>query len=110
MSVLHNPLRFGSAAAALLAALVASSAAWAAEQGTTVVKYDVTSEAAYLEMWANIYGPLELAAGGTRTVGKSGTTVSAVPFSVGADFSVFDHLKYIGVSTQSFDVPLNGSL
>jgi hypothetical protein len=110
MSVLHHPSRFVAPAAALLAALVASSAAWAAEQGVTVVKYDATNEAEYLQMWANIYGPLELAAGGTRTVGKSGTTVSAVPFSVGADFSVFDHLKYIGVSTQSFDVPINGSL
>ena len=56
-------------------------------------------------MWSNIYGPLELAAGGTRTVTKAGTTVSAVPFHVGADYSVFDHLKYIGVSNQSFAVP-----
>ena len=36
--------------------------------------------------------------------------MSAVPFHVGADFSVFDHLKYIAVSTQSFPVPEYGSL
>lgn len=61
-------------------------------------------------MWANIYGPLELAAGGTLDVGKRGVTVAAVPFHVGADFSVFDHLKYIAVSTESFAVPEVGSL
>ena len=36
--------------------------------------------------------------------------VRAVPFSVGADFSVFDHLKYIAISTQEFTVPDEGSL
>jgi hypothetical protein len=61
-------------------------------------------------MWSNIYGPLELGAGGNRVVTKWGTTVTAVPFHVGADYSVYDHLKYIGVSTQSFPVPTKGSL
>ena len=78
--------------------------------GTTTVKYDAVSDAQYQQMWSNIYGPLELAVGGTRTVSKDGATVSAVPFRVGADFSVFDHLKYIGISNQSFDVPESGSL
>ncbi len=61
-------------------------------------------------MWVNSFGPGELAAGGTRTVTKQGVTVDAVPFHVGADFSVFDHLKYIAISTQSFNVPESGSL
>ncbi|MBK8250244.1 MAG: hypothetical protein IPK85_23055 [Gemmatimonadetes bacterium] len=75
------------------------------------ISYDAKSEAEYLQKWANIYGPLELAAGGTRTVASNGTVnVRAVPFHVGADFSVFDHLKYIAVSTQEFAVPAVGSL
>ena len=78
--------------------------------GTQKVKYDATTDAEYAAMWSNIYGPLELDAGGTRTVSKHGTTVSAEPFHVGADFSVFDHLKYIGVSNESFAVPDSGSL
>ncbi len=61
-------------------------------------------------MWANTFGPLELAAGGTRTVTKHGVTVNAVPFHVGSDFSVFDHLKYIAISTETFDVTETGSL
>jgi hypothetical protein len=36
--------------------------------------------------------------------------ISAAPFRTGADFSVFDHLKYIAISNQSFEVPDSGSL
>jgi hypothetical protein len=36
--------------------------------------------------------------------------LGAAPFTVGADFSVFDHLKYIGTSNRSFPVPASGSL
>lgn len=97
--------------AVLMAALgIDSGPAGATPPGTDNVKYDAATDAEYQAMWANIYGPLELGYGGTRTVSKHGTTVSAVPFHVGADFSVFDHLKYIGVSTQSFSVPESGSL
>lgn len=95
---------------ALVWAFSVSSAFGATPPGAKVEKYDAATDSEYQAMWANIYGPLELAAGGTRYVGKEGTTVSAVPFHVGADFSVFDHLKYIGVSTKSFTVPTNGSL
>jgi len=77
----------------------------------TVTHYDAKSMAQYGQMWANIYGPLELAAGGTLSVSPSqGETETAVPFHVGADYSVFDHLKYMAVSTQSFAVPARGSL
>ena len=93
-----------------LVAVGSGDHAGAKAPGTTTVKYDAVSDTQYQQMWCNIYGPLELAAGGTRTVNKAGTTVSAVPFHVGADFSVFDHLKYIGISNQSFDVPESGSL
>ena len=76
-----------------------------------VIDYGSKTLAEYTQKWANIYGPLELGAGGTRSVANNGAfTVSAVPFHVGADYSVFDHLKYIAVSTQSFPVPVNGSL
>lgn len=76
----------------------------------SVIKYDADTEIEYMQKWGNIYGPLELIAGGTREVTKDGTTVTAVPFHIGADYSVFDHLKYIAVSNQSFAVPEHGSL
>ena len=95
---------------ALLAGFVVATPAIAAPSRTQTVKYDAANQTEYQQLWANIYGPLELAAGGTLSVGKHGTTVSAVPFHVGADYSVFDHLKYIAVSTHSFDVPKTGSL
>jgi len=44
----------------------------------TSIKYDAKNEAEYLSMWANIYGPLELAAGGTRSIQRNGEiTVAA---------------------------------
>jgi hypothetical protein len=36
--------------------------------------------------------------------------VRAVPFLTGADYSVYDHLKYMEVSTTSFPVPSKGSV
>ena len=95
---------------AFLAQAFDARSAGATPPGTTNVKYDAADAAEYAQMWSNIYGPLELDAGGTLSVDKHGTTVSAVPFHVGADFSVFDHLKYIAVSNESFDVPETGSL
>jgi hypothetical protein len=78
---------------------------------TTVTRYDSRDLAEYQQKWSNAYGPLELAAGGTLAIAPGGgVTVSAEPFHVGADFSVYDHLKYIAVSNQSFAVPANGSL
>ena len=75
------------------------------------IDYDSRDLTEYTQKWANIYGPLSLAVNGTRRVAANGDfIVSAVPFMVGADFSVFDHLKYIAVSTQSFPVPASGSL
>jgi len=91
-------------------ALGAATSASAKPGSTTHVDYDADTAAEYGAMWSNIYGPLELDAGGTLQVAKKGVTVAAVPFHVGADASVFDHLKYIAVSNQSFAVPEVGSL
>ncbi len=103
-------LRHGLITACSIAAVVCSGAASAQGLTNSVVKYDAKDQTEYFQKWANIYGPLELAAGGTLNVSNQGVKVSAVPFHVGADFSVFDHLKYIAVSTQSFQVPESGSL
>ncbi|MFQ3220460.1 MAG: hypothetical protein ACI96W_002830 [Paraglaciecola sp.] len=84
--------------------------AFAASNGNYVLKYDAQDITEYQQKWANIYGPLELAAGGSLSVSKYDIIVTAVPFHVGADFSVFDHLKYIAVSTETFSVPESGSL
>lgn len=85
-----------------------TATAQAVEQ--SVVNYTASTIDEYRQKWANIYGPLELAAGGTLAVTGGDITVTAVPFRVGADFSVFDHLKYIAISTQPFAVPRTGSL
>ena len=99
--------------AVTLAALVVANSNTAGagdDKRVSVVKYDASTETEYKSMWGNIYGELELSAGGTRAVSRQGVTVSAVPFHIGADYSVYDHLKYIAVSTQSFTVPEKGSL
>jgi hypothetical protein len=80
---------------------------------TRTINYDSKNLDEYLTKWANIYGDLEVepGVGGTRSQAPNGEfTVRAVPFHVGADFSVFDHLKYIAISTQEFQVPEEGSL
>ena len=64
----------------------------------------------YASKWFNPYGPGEMAFNDTRSFKGNKFTVSAVPFTVGYDFSVFDHLKYIAVSTNSFPVPARGYL
>lgn len=85
----------------------------------TSVEYDSFSKPGgaytivdYSMKWANIFGPGEMAStgGDTRSFAGGKFSVSAVPFTVGFDFSVFDHLKYIAVSTQSFAMPARGSI
>lgn len=83
----------------------------ASAAATTVVHYKSTSLDQYHQKWSNKYGPGELAAGGTLAVSRSGAvTVDAHRFNTVYDYSVFDHLKYIGVSSDSFGVPPSGSL
>src|SRR4051812_15291208 len=90
-------------------------AAPASGQRTTVEVYDSFDKAGYSladyqQKWSNPYGPGEMAPGDTRSFGKGSFKVSAVPFRTGADFSVFDHLKYIAISTRTFPVPASGSV
>ena len=74
------------------------------KDGYTIVDYSMK--------WANPFGLGEMAStgGDTRSFKGNKFSVSAVPFTVGFDFSVYDHLKYIATSTQSFAVPARGSL
>lgn len=72
--------------------------------GYTIVDYSMK--------WANPFGLGEMASvgGDTRSFKGNQFSLSAVPFRTGLDYSVFDHLKYAAFSTQSFAVPLRGSL
>ena len=74
------------------------------------IDYNSSDRADYEKKWVNLYGPLSLDAGGTLEVSDRRFTVGASPFRVGADYSVYDHLKYIGISTQAFTLPDHGSL
>lgn len=100
------------AAAGAIAAAGISGPAAAGPRATTILTYDVGDETAYDELWIRPYGDLQIEAGngGTLEVGKTGVTVDATPFTIGADFSVFDHLKYLAISTEEFEVPEVGSL
>ncbi len=77
----------------------------------TITRYNAQNLTQYYQLWSNIYGPLELGAGGSLRVSPAtGETETAAPFHMWADYSVYDHLKYMAVSTRSFDVPATGSL
>jgi len=83
-----------------------------AKPSVTVEHYDgssggVQTESDYLSKWADDgFGPLPA----ERTFTSAGVTVSSVPFVSSADFSVFDHLKYIATSRKVWPVPAEGSL
>jgi hypothetical protein len=64
----------------------------------------------YYAKWSNPYGPGEMGINETRSFAGGNFFVSAVPFQTGYDYSVYDHLKYIGISNQSFPVPQKGSI
>ena len=89
-----------------------------ADGDRTVIVYDNFSKPGgytlgdYFGRWANIFGPGEMASAGgdTRTFAGGKFSIAAVPFTVGFDNSVFDHLKYIAVSTQGFAAPTRGSI
>ena len=100
-------------AVAASACAIAAGGAAAQPQGTVV--YDDFGSgsytlADYAAKWSNIYGPLDAAAGATLSFADGSFALDDVPFRSGADFSVFDHLKYIAISNQAFDVPQLGSL
>lgn len=103
------------AACAALTAALATAPAQAATSSTVVYDdfgapgYGASDYAAH---WTQSFGPLSLApgAGGTQSFSGGHETVTANPFTVGADSGVFDHLKYFGVSNQAFPVPRKGSV
>jgi hypothetical protein len=95
----------GLTAPAIISGALAAKSPVVTSQG-----YDSADLAEYLDKWDNPYGPGELALDGERTVSDGSVRVRAVPFQTAADLSVFDHLKYIAISSSSFDVPENGAL
>jgi hypothetical protein len=93
------------------------TSAWAgAGQRTSSIVYDSFSKpggytlADYAAKWTNPYGLGEMVLGDTRTFAGNRFAISAAPFRTAFDFSVYDHLKYIAVSTQAFPVPASGAI
>ncbi len=78
----------------------------------TVIEYDSFggpggyTVADYEERWGNPFGPGE----GERTFDGDTFVVDATPYTTAADFGVFDHIKYLRISNQSFSVPEHGSV
>ena len=68
------------------------------------------SLADYSAKWANPFGLGEMAVNDTRDFSTGKFSIKAPVFQTGYDYSVYDHLKYIGVSTQTFAVPTSGKL
>jgi hypothetical protein len=64
----------------------------------------------YAAKWSNPYGLGEMAVNDTRNFTGGSFNISAAPFQTAYDFGVYDHLKYLAVSNQSFDVPGGGGL
>jgi len=98
-------------AVAALALTIGVATSFAASTKTTFLMYDDFSATA--GKWAMPFGPGETAVGDANhymAVENGAEHMRAVPFTQSADFSVFDHLKIIQTSTQSFDVPANGSV
>ena len=97
-----------------------STPATAASPATTVVRYDTFSSDAlggytladYEARWSNPYGLLDMAVspGDTRRFDNRSFFIDDAPFRTANDFSVYDHLKYIAISNESFPVPALGSL
>jgi hypothetical protein len=86
-----------------------------AGRSVTRIVYDDFGRAAYgmddyLAKWNNGFGPGEMAVEDTRSFDGSSFSVSALPFRTAADFSVFDHIKYLALSNTSFAVPEKGSI
>jgi len=102
----------GVAAVAALAVGVGTSLAGGSKP-TTVVYDDFSSAAASSTKWAEPYGPGEAAQADNKhflRVSNNTEEMKAIPFRTGADFSVYDHLKLMETSTQSFAVPTTGSI
>lgn len=113
-------MRFTFIASLLLACAVAAVAAGSVGAGPgakTTIVYDTFERDGgtytlvdYAAKWSNPFGLGEMAVTDTRNFSGGTFNLSATPFRVGVDLSVFDHLKYIAISNQSFPVPANGSV
>jgi len=116
----------GAWVAAAFAVLGIVGAATAASPNETTVVYDDFQAAGgytlsnYAAKWSNPYGLGDMgttcpdgftpAKGDTRSFAGGTFYIDDAPFTCSLDFSVFDHLKYIAVSNQTFAVPQKGSL
>ena len=120
-----NPARHRTTAVLLLAAAMPLALVFSANptaatppgtRHTVVEVYDDFQTpggytlADYQQKWTNPYGLGEMTIADTRNFQGNAFHVSAVPFRTAFDFSVYDHLKYIAVSTRSFPVPARGSV
>ena len=104
------------------AAACALFAAGSAEAKTSNVVYDnfhtkggyTLSD--YYSRWSNgpggVYGlgDMGVPPGDTRSFNDGTFSIDDAPFRTAFDFSVYDHLKYIATSNQSFAVPAKGSV
>jgi Family of unknown function (DUF6081) len=115
-------------ALAMAALVVSVGTTLAAGGGATTILYDDFSDPAALPpgippapgsacapgpKWCYAYGPLEAGvndANHYRKIFNGAERMRALPFTQGADFSVYDHLKLMEVSTQAFPLPANGSV
>jgi hypothetical protein len=99
-------------ACASLASVALASSGLAVSPNKTVVVYDDFSSGNNGK-WSNPFGPGETVIGDADhrvTYPNGAQRVRAVPFRTGADFSVYDHLKYIEISNEAFPVPDKGSV
>jgi hypothetical protein len=104
----------------LIVAATLAASPGAAVSASTVVRYDTFSSDApggytladYEAKWSNPYGLLDMAVapGDTRRFDNKTFYIDDAPFRTANDFSVYDHLKYIAISNQSFAVPELGSV
>jgi hypothetical protein len=105
-----------AAGVAVVAAMLPMSVAQAGGgRSVTRIVYDDFSSPGYdlddyLAKWNNGFGPGEMSIQDTRFFNGSAFQVSALPFRTAADFSVFDHIKYLALSNTSFTVPTKGSI
>jgi len=100
-------------ACAAFAVIGFAASGMAASTNKTVVVYDDFSSGTNAN-WSNgPYGLGEIAAPDANhfeSFANGAERVRAVPFETGADYSVYDHLKYIEISNSAFAVPSKGSV
>jgi hypothetical protein len=92
--------------------MLAAGSGLAASPNQTSVVYDDFSSGTNAK-WNNPYGPGEVAINDVNhreTFPNGVERVRAVPFETGYDFSVYDHLKYMEISNDTFSVPAKGSV